>query len=62
MDIALMMLLPFIMFGAFAAIGVAMVVYFEQERGLRFIGYCVAVAFGVAGPGVARRHVLGLEP
>ncbi len=46
MDIVLMMLLPFIIFGAFAAIGVAMVVYFEQERGLRFIGYCVAIAFG----------------
>ena len=47
MDLVLMMFLPFIFFGAFAAIGVAMVVYFEQERGLRFIGYCVATAFGV---------------
>ena len=47
MDIVLMMLLPFVIFGASAAIGVAMVVYFEQERGLRFIGYSVAIAFGV---------------
>ncbi len=50
-ELIAMMLIPFVMFGVFAAVGV-LLVKTSKEVGLRVIGYAVAVVFGVVALGM----------
>ena len=50
-ELIAMMLIPFVMFGVFAAVGVLLVKN-SKEVGLRVIGYAVTVVFGVVALGM----------